>query len=799
MTRDRTVAAFPPWQSLLEAGSMTGMTDSELVERFAKHRDAAGDAAFGVLVARHGAMVLGVCRHILADAHAAEDAFQAVFLVLARRAGSIRRPDLLGPWLHGVSVRIARKARVRVERRRHRETMEGDMTDVESPGDGPDPRPIRTEEAAAVHEEVGRLPERYRRAVVLCHFEGLTHAEAARRLGCAPGTVGSLVSRARDLLRGRLARRGLSASALIAAGSLEPRTATAAVPPALERATIRAALTYATAPAAAAGIASATAVELAGTALRTAIVGRLAAAGALMLTLGLVATAAGGLAAGSFRAHDPRPARPRVQEKVRDGAASLPPPSIPGAVSRPPAWLVNVAPFDVAAFFAAPSDEENAAPRYLDALFEFGRELEVCFPEGPDRESRKRAADERAGRFIPVFQAWRNNPASVPAARIDAVVAEYDTGFRKLDWAQRRPQCVFETGIGVTARIPHAQAAGQVGRVARLKVRRELERGEIEAALRDLARLLRLSRDLRPRGVMIVDIAAGALDQAAVDGVVGPMLAAPGLSAAHCDRLLALLSEHESRSVDPYSEGLRAEYLSHRTTLHDLVHDQARLRKEWESIGGRVGGSIVAEVAEPMLISAQAPGGGAGAPLQGLAFRPMALRQIPDLDARIARTTPEELSQQVVRLSELYRGLLERADAPCLEQIRRSGERPRSFDAVDLHTRVTRGMLPATTAFAQVVARGKAMIRAAEGAVLVRRWQLRHDGAVPPTPEAAAKEAGLASVPIDPYDGRPIRFAVVDGRPTVYAIGQDGRDDGGRVDNARTPDVGDVVVRLPAP
>ena len=98
------------------------------------------------------------------------------------------------------------------------------MTHVEPAGEGPDASSLRAEEAAAVHEEIGRLPERYRRAVVLCHLEGLTHAQAARRLGCAPGTVGSLVSRARDMLRSRLTRRGLSAGAIVLAGSMEPQT-----------------------------------------------------------------------------------------------------------------------------------------------------------------------------------------------------------------------------------------------------------------------------------------------------------------------------------------------------------------------------------------------------------------------------------------------------------------------------------------------------------------------------------------------------------------------------------------------
>ena len=204
MTQCQSRTIPSPVQSLLQTGSMAGMTDLELVDRFASHRDAVGDAAFAALVARHGPMVLGVCRHLLGDEHAADDAFQAVFLVLARRAGSIRRPDLLGPWLHGVAARIARKARAQAERRRRREKAEVEMTHVEPAVRGPDPRRLQAEEAAAVHEEVDRLPERYRRAVVLCHFEGLTHAEAARRLGCAPGTVGSLVSRARDMLRSRL-------------------------------------------------------------------------------------------------------------------------------------------------------------------------------------------------------------------------------------------------------------------------------------------------------------------------------------------------------------------------------------------------------------------------------------------------------------------------------------------------------------------------------------------------------------------------------------------------------------------
>ncbi len=679
------------------------------------------------------------------------------------------------------------------------------MASVESRGDGPEPRPIRAEEAAAVHEEIGRLPERYRRAVVLCHFEGLTHAEAASRLGCAPGTVGSLVSRARDLLRDRLARRGLSAGALVVAGSLEPRMAAAAVPPALEHATIRAALTYATAPAAIAGLASATAVELAGAALKTMSLNRLAIAGTLMLAVGL-ATAAGGLAAGSSRSADPRPAPSRVQAKDRGEPRGVPSPSLPGAMTRPPDWLVKNAPFDVAAFLAAPPPEDNAAPRYLDALFEFNSEVAVCFPEGPDRESRKRAVNERSGRFFNLNRALRKDPNSVPAAAIDAMVAEYDTGFRKLDWAQQRPRCVFETGLGIKATLPHLQAFRHVARVAEWKVRRELDRGEIDAALRDLARLLRLSRDVLPQGHAITGMVSSSNDGVAVKTVVLPLLTTPGLTIAHCDRLLALLVEYDERSVDAYIEGLRTDYLANRTTWHELIVDQAGLREHWARRGTPIDPSlsIVAEIAEPVVNSALSknapppmPQPGIGQKLQDLARQVTSLKNTPNLDARIARTTPEELSRQVEKLNEVYRRMMAVADAPYPEQIRKASERPRSLDSPDIPTRVTRGLVSDYTAFATVLARSKAMIRAAEGLALVRRWQLRHGGALPPTLEAAANEAGRPSVPLDPYDRRPIRFAVVDGQPTVYAIGQDGRDDGGRVDNWRTPGSGDVLLRLP--
>jgi RNA polymerase sigma factor (sigma-70 family) len=204
---------------LFGAGSAVGLTDCELLERFGNRRDEVAEAAFETILARHGAMVLTVCRQVLGDAHAAEDAFQATFLIMLRRSGSlrVREPGSLGPWLHGVAYRIALKARQGIARRRVRERRAA-MPTV----GGPSAALEQGELHALLHEEVNRLPAKYRAPVVLCYFEGRTHNEAAAALQWPVGTVRGRLARARDLLRARLTRRGLAPSGWVGAALLEP-------------------------------------------------------------------------------------------------------------------------------------------------------------------------------------------------------------------------------------------------------------------------------------------------------------------------------------------------------------------------------------------------------------------------------------------------------------------------------------------------------------------------------------------------------------------------------------------------
>ena len=194
--------------TLFDAGTAGGLSDRQLLERFAGGRDAAAEAAFEALVLRHGPMVMRVCRSTLgqeqADVH---DAFQATFLVLVRKSQSIRRLDSVGSWLFGVASRVARRARAEAARRRSVE-RQGGLRSAAS-GDHGGELSDRLDLDKVIQNEVERLPDHLRAVVVLCYWEGLTHDQAAARLGCPLGTVRSRVARARDLLRRRLNRRGL--------------------------------------------------------------------------------------------------------------------------------------------------------------------------------------------------------------------------------------------------------------------------------------------------------------------------------------------------------------------------------------------------------------------------------------------------------------------------------------------------------------------------------------------------------------------------------------------------------------
>lgn len=200
-------------------------SDAELLERFVAQRD---ETAFEALLRRNSPLVWNVCRRILTEEHAAEDAFQATFLVLVRKAQSVSKKASIRSWLYGVALRVALRARQQenLRRRREQETPSRPSGDADTEALWQDVRPI-------LDEEIQRLPEKYRLPIILCHLEGQTNDEAAKILHCPRGTIATRLARARERLRARLLHRGVSLPAAALAALLSDNAMSATIPPLL--------------------------------------------------------------------------------------------------------------------------------------------------------------------------------------------------------------------------------------------------------------------------------------------------------------------------------------------------------------------------------------------------------------------------------------------------------------------------------------------------------------------------------------------------------------------------------------
>ena len=267
---------------------MAGVSDGELLGRFVGHRDEAGEAAFAALMARHGPMVLGVCRRALSDPNDVADAFQATFLVLVRKARSVRVEDSLGRWLYGVSRKVAGRARSNAGRRPRDGVGLEHVASRTSDPDG-------FEWKGVLDEELARLPATFRAAIVLCDLEGVSIEAAARDLACPVGTIKSRLARGRRKLRERLERRGMTPSLM----------SSPIVPAALAEATARSASLLSTPGSTLAGVVPASALALTQEVLKVMNAFSWKFAAAAACSLGLVATGAGVVARGPIEGEPP--------------------------------------------------------------------------------------------------------------------------------------------------------------------------------------------------------------------------------------------------------------------------------------------------------------------------------------------------------------------------------------------------------------------------------------------------------------------------------------------------------------
>jgi RNA polymerase sigma factor (sigma-70 family) len=307
-------AVLKPLRVLLNVGLMAGLSDQELLERFMDADREVAELAFAAIVDRHGPMVLRVCGRALCNSHDAQDAFQATFFVLALKAHSVRRRMSVASWLHGVAYRVCLRARTADARRRRRERTAATRSrtlaaDGEKTGDS-------AEMGDLIHQELDRLPERFRAPIVLCDLEGIAYEEAARMLGCPVGTVKSRLARGRERLRLLLVRRGLGPSVRVV---MLPAARTA-VPAILRDATAHAAIRFTmNGPPAIGTISKATAALTEGM-LKSMTLFRLKLTTVVLVVSGLGTTAAVGVIAGSIPAAHP-------QVATRESALKPPDPS----------------------------------------------------------------------------------------------------------------------------------------------------------------------------------------------------------------------------------------------------------------------------------------------------------------------------------------------------------------------------------------------------------------------------------------------------------------------------------------
>jgi RNA polymerase sigma factor (sigma-70 family) len=316
-------------------GSSAGadeIDDGQLLHRFRTGRD---ESAFTMIVQRYGAMVWGLCVRRLGETPEAEDAFQATFLVLVRKAASLRTPQQLGPWLYGVAYRTALKLQARRAQKAAKETpmLEEAAEKKREDSTWCELRPI-------LDEEVNRLPEKYRQPVLLCYLQGMSSEEAARRLGCAKGTVFSRLSRARDLLRRRLVRRGVEVSAGALAALLADNAFLRAAPPAaLSETTIRMSLMFAAGTTSSAMSASLTA--LVEGVVRSMFLSKVKVAVIVLVTIGLLGSGAGFVAhrtAAGQPGDKPAPAAdrpPSVAQKTKEKTKEKVKPREEGPAPKP--------------------------------------------------------------------------------------------------------------------------------------------------------------------------------------------------------------------------------------------------------------------------------------------------------------------------------------------------------------------------------------------------------------------------------------------------------------------------------
>lgn len=547
-------------------------------------------------------------------------------------------------------------------------------------------------------------------------------------------------------------------------------------------------------------------------------------------------------------ASEGQPAQPL---EVAAGNNSVPAPTgpvpvLPRARTQRPDWWQADEPFDIAEFWVVVPAEQNAAPLYLDAFYEFHPSVEACYPLDV-RQQRTAAVTQRSQRSFQMQVARTGSPPKLDATELDAVLAEHATGFQKLATAQQRPHCAFDVGWDGAAQGPLIIAGQEVTRLGKLSVERDIARRDLDAAIRTTGVVLRLSRDLRVRTPLVTQYLADSIETVVMTGFVTPILQAPALKTAQCDALLRLLVQHESalKEFNPALSRLRGDYLLRRMLLHDAqqaVGEFApdRVKNAFGRPCESVGAALLAGVNYDSAL----------AKALGTEVTPPQLGQMLDVVARSMKPEDYEASVKILRekfqvqatalgqplatqlsaitdwnqkqrtainalMADIQKAIppnippAQQAAAalPILEKKLADPQSPRGIWLLLMwNSKLENDM--AGTSLCEDDFRGSARRSALLALTALRRWY--GSNATPPTDlQSVCKAAGLTDVPRDPYGNGPLKLIVfkadsapikyqpvrpsdkpekfVTGECVIYSVGPDGIDDGALLDVGFNP------------
>ncbi len=444
-----------------------------------------------------------------------------------------------------------------------------------------------------------------------------------------------------------------------------------------------------------------------------------------------------------------------------EGTSKLPQ-ALPDAETGIPAWVGKDKdePFDVKRFLesrAAPAD--NAAPLYFAALAEVSTEMYLPepLPDWPwEKEKMPKQVRELSDAILEIGYSEKLLSGSVPLSEIEAVLAKAKPALEKLDEAQQKPRCAFINRLRIDSLLPNVMGARTFARLGCIQLYHARLTGNFDEAEQAVRRMLRFSRDLRPRGVMLTQMVAWTIDGIVLSAVADFTLTQSGLDVKDCDRLLALLVEHEREAVPSVEEGIKTDYVMLRNSMDAM--QQGRITPQY--------------FAQMMAVEGD--------------------QKPADIEKRLDQVNWQA---EVTALNAAFAEALTLAAVP-YHQTRADSMKERFAPILNAPDVFLASMLvPSVNAISEGAARSQTKLAGTQCLIAVRRYELQHNK-LPPDLATATSEAGLKKAPTDPFSGQPMRYKVIDGKPVVYSVGRDRKDDGGEVDWKYGQQPGDYIFRI---